>query len=94
MRERTALLALARGIADSGVPLVLRHVSPASPVIDAIRVAYRGRGIVLVHPEVKRGYVSISAYPTSMRGVSQLATDVFHFGFNRVSSRFRLDVAA
>ncbi len=94
MRERTALLALARGIAESGVPIVLRQVSPDSPVIDAIRLAYRGRGIVLVHPEDEKGYVSISAYPTSIRGVSQLATDVFHFGFNRVSSRFRLDLAA
>ena len=94
MREGTALLALARGIAETGLPIILRHVEVDSPVIDAIRLAYRGRGIVLVHPECDKPFVCISAYPTSVRGVSALASNVFRFGFQRVDPRFRLNLAA
>ena len=91
--ERAALLALARGIAEIGLPLTVQQVPSDSPVLDAIRKAYAGRGTVLVHPCRDRSRVTVSAYPTSVRGVSALATDVFHFGFDCVSPRFRLDTA-
>ena len=92
--ERTALLALARGIAEIGLPLTIKEVPADSPVLDAIRKAYAGRGMVLIRPSHDRSHVTISAYPTSVRGVSALASEVFHFGFDRVSPRFRVDLAA
>jgi len=92
--ERTALLALARGIAQTGLPLTIKEVPADSPILDAIRKAYAGRGMVLIRPCYDRSHVTISAYPTSVRGVAALASEVFHFGFDRVSSRFRVDLAA
>jgi hypothetical protein len=92
--DKTALLALARGIAEIGLPLVIKEVPADSPVLDAICKAYAGRGMVLIRPCRNRSRVTISAYPTSVRGVSALASEVFHFGFDRVSSRFRGDLAA
>jgi hypothetical protein len=92
--ERTALFALARGIAETGLPLTVRQVPADSPVVDAIKMAYAGRGMVLIRPCRDRTSVTISAYPTSVRGVSALASEVFHFGFDRVSPRFRSDLAA
>jgi hypothetical protein len=88
--EKTALLALARGIAETGLPLRVKEVPVNSPVVDAIRRAYAGRGMVLIRPSEDRDWVTVSAYPTSVRGVSALASEVFHFGFDRVSPRFRL----
>ena len=92
--ERTALLALARGIAETGLPLTVKDVPVNSPVVEAIRLAYSGRGMVLMRLSEDKNTVTISAYPTSVRGVSALATEVFHFGFDRISSRYRLDLAA
>jgi len=88
------MLSLARAIADSGVPVFLKHVPVDSVLIDILRFAYHGRGMVLIHPEPGGQDVSVSAYPASMRGVSALATDVFHFGFQRLAPRYRLDLAA
>jgi len=88
------LVALAFGIAQSGFPLILRQVPADSPVIEAVKLAYEGRGMVLIHPSADPALVSVSAYPTSVRGVSALASDVFHNGFHRVSPRFRRDLAA
>ncbi len=76
------------------MPLRMEDVPVNSPVVNAIRLAYAGRGMVLIRPAEDRSFVTISAYPTSVRGVSALATEVFHFGFERVSSRFRADLAA
>src|SRR5690242_7247479 len=92
--ERTALLALALGIAKTGMPLVLNDVPADSPLIEAIRLAYEGRGMVVVRPGSDHSAVSISAYPTSVRGVAALATDVFHNGFKQVEPEFRRDLAA
>jgi hypothetical protein len=92
--ERTALLALARGIAELGLPLTVKEVPANSPVVEAIRIAFSGRGMVLIHPGTDRSSVTISAYPTSVRGVSALASEVFHFGFDRISPRFRQNLAA
>jgi hypothetical protein len=93
-QDRAALLALAQAIVQTGLPLMMKEVPVDSPVIEAVRLAYEGRGMVLVHPSNDGECVAISAYPTSVRGVSALASDVFHFGFNRVSPRFRMDLAA
>ena len=93
-QDRAALLALAQGIAQTGLPLIMKEVPIDSPVIEAVRLAYEGRGMVLVHPSRDGESVAVSAYPTSVRGVSALASHVFHFGFKRVSPRFRLDLAA
>ena len=93
-QDRAALLALAQAIVQTGLPLLMKEVPIDSPVIEAVRLAYEGRGMVLVHPSADGETVSISAYPTSVRGVSALASHVFHFGFKRVSPRFRLDIAA
>ncbi|MBI1735588.1 MAG: GNAT family N-acetyltransferase [Candidatus Rokubacteria bacterium] len=41
---------LARALARSRLPVVLRRVPAASPVVAALRDAYRGRGLVLVRP--------------------------------------------
>jgi hypothetical protein len=93
-RDRMALLALAQGIAETGVPLTMKEVPLDSPVIEAIRLAYAGRGMVLVYPSESGESVSISVYPVSVRGVSALASHVFHYGFRRIEPRFRLDLAA
>jgi hypothetical protein len=90
---RNAVLLWARAIADSGVPIYLKRIPANSRLLEILRVAYRGRGIVVAHPE-SPGYVTVSTYPTSIRGVSALASDVFHFGFERVETPFRLDLAA
>lgn len=92
--ERTALLALARGIAEIGLPLRVKDVPAGSPVVAAIQLAYAGRGMVLIRPSEDRTLVTVSAYPTSVRGVSALASEVFHFGFDRISPRYRADLAA
>src|SRR5262245_56256687 len=93
-QDRTALLALALGMVETGLPLKIKGVPVDSPVIEAIRLAYEGRGMVLVHPASDRGVVSIAAYPTSVRGVSALASDVFHNGFKNIEHCYRLNVAA
>ena len=93
-QDRAALLALAHGMAETGLPLIMKQVPIDSPVIEAVRLAYEGRGMVLVHPSRNGEFVAISAFPTSVRGVAALASHVFHFGFKRVSPRFRLDLAA
>lgn len=93
--EQKALVALARGIAEMGIPLTLRGVPANNHVVEAIRQAYAGRGMVVVHPASDPSYVTISAYPASVRGVSALASYVFHFGFDRVNNtRNRSNLAA
>jgi hypothetical protein len=94
VRDRIALLALANGMAETGIPLMMKDVPFDSPVIEAIRLAYEGRAMVLVYPSEGGETVSISVYPVSVRGVSALASHVFHFGFHRIQPRFRLDLAA
>ena len=91
--DRTALLALIFGIAKSGVPLRIDGVPANSPIIEAIELAYHGRGTVLVTAS-DASTVTISTYPASVRGVSALASEVFRNGFHHIQSRSRLNIAA
>src|SRR5262245_7252502 len=91
-RDREARLALAFGMVETGLPLKIKGVPVNSPVIEAVRLAYEGRGLVLIHPTADRRSVSISAYPTSVRGVSALASDVFHNGFKNIAPCYRVNV--
>jgi hypothetical protein len=92
--DRTALLALILGIAKTGLPVRITGVPASSPIIEAVHLAYEGRGKVMVYPSADSSTVTISAYPTSVRGVSALASHVFRNGFKHIATRYRLDTAA
>ena len=50
--HQSALVPLANTLAQSGVPLVLDRLPMDSPVVGALRSAYRRRGIVICRPSV------------------------------------------
>jgi CelD/BcsL family acetyltransferase involved in cellulose biosynthesis len=58
--DRTALDAIAAAVAATGAPLCLGRVPADSPVIDALRKAYRGRGWVRVTPAPSCPYIALN----------------------------------
>lgn len=92
--DRATLLALIFGIAKTGVPLRIKGVPCNSPIVEAIKLAYEGLGMVVLTPSHDTSTVTIAAYPTSVRGVSALAAEVFRNGFKNIRSRSRLNLAA
>lgn len=58
-RDTGAFDPLAQAIADTGLPVSFGHYPLDKPFIEALRRAYRGRGLVITKPLAVRGYPRI-----------------------------------
>jgi hypothetical protein len=54
-----ALAALAKALADLGIPLVLKRLPAQSPAIPAIERAFKGRGMVFLQPKDSCPYIEL-----------------------------------
>ena len=57
--DERALDALTNAVVDSGLPLFLRRLPADSPVLPAVRRAYKGRGVVLSRETVGSPYIEL-----------------------------------
>ena len=86
-RTESALEALAQGLASTGLPLRFGHYLADTPLVPALRRAYRGRGLVVAKPLPARGCPSITLDPSWIEPES-------HFNRRRRSDFRRMQRAA